>query len=199
MKRFSYLFSVEPVDVPDAPRLLLSTLFKRGRVKPSISAILVKTGFVTSESLIPEHLDNGALQHLLDTNNPWRSSPSSCSIMKATHWADRHLFACSLFGLTEKRALSIHEALRGYDAYIGIYPQTASAACEHILERSLIPIVAFQKSATATSGARELEEVKALGLSQITYMDPELFFVRDELRSWAGLPPEGDSGKLLFP
>lgn len=192
MARFSFLFSISDDEIPTAVQTCLGRLFNLGRLRPTTTTILVKVGLMTGDGLLQGALDDGAFEHLLDTSNPWKGE-RCLPLMAATFWQRRRLFACSLFGLTQKRALGVHEAMSGGDGYIGLYPPTNSAACEYLLDRALIPVVAFHRFAVATSGALDLKRLEEIGLKRATYTDPELFVVRDEIRCWAGLAREGEA------
>lgn len=198
MTQFSYLFSAEPnAPFPSELGRCLSSIFKRGRLRPSNQPVLVKAGFLEECGFLDERLSMGQLQHYLDTSNPWRDAHAK-SVMSSAHWKGRPLLICTFTGLKEKRAKAISLALESYQDFICVYPWTGTAACEHLLQSSLFPIVAFHRFSTASSGVLHLQDLLDLGLPRPVYKDPELFFSRHEVLQWAGLPSEGDTRPTLF-
>jgi len=190
MRRFSYIFSTpdddpHSVDVNSGIVAVLGTKL----IKPSsVGAIYVKGGPITPTRLLGDELSLPQFLHLLDTENPWRSkAPKSVA---SGWWQRQVVYVISVFGLTEKTALKVHDSLSQDDRYRCCIPQTDHPVSKHLLEDDLVPLVAFNSYECATSGAVALEILAGLKLNPV-YKNPEVFMLQDACRAWAGLPPQG--------
>ena len=190
MKRFSYIFSTshdDPHSV-DVDSGLVAVLRTKLIMPSSAGAIYIKGGPVTATRLLGDQLILPQFLHLLDTENPWRSkAPRSI----ASAWWEHHaVYVISVFGLTEKIALKVHDSLTTDERYRCCIPPMDHPVGKHLLEDDTVPLIAFNPYECATSGAVAVETLTDLNLIPV-YKNPEVFMLHDACRTWAGAHLQG--------
>lgn len=191
MRRFSFVFSTSQNDPHsiDVDRGLVAVL-RTKLIKPSSSgAIYIKGGPVTASKLLGDELTLPQFLHLLDTENPWRSkSPRSVA---SAWWEHQAVYVISVFGLTEKIALKVHDSLKRDERYRCCIPQMDHSVVKHLLDDDMVPLIAFNPYECATSGAVAVEILTEFDLIPV-YKNPEVFMLHDACRAWAGVPLQGN-------